>query len=207
MNVSSADQTDSQAFVSQYDSQGTLVWSRQFDSPPEFTCFCIPYGVSSDGSGIYVGGSTNKALPASTNGSGGSFLRKYDWNGNIIWTTAIDGGIGTLRNWENKSGVYALGGVGMLRYDENGKRLWMAPTQGEVFDFSVAADSIYVGGLFRASTSREAFIASYSQSSSLIFFGVNPPFSFIIVGGLVTAATISVVWLSTRGKRVRPLRP
>jgi len=80
------DQTSSgtdDAFVRKYDTSGTEAWTRQFGTAPgDFA-----NDVSSDASGVYVGGATNGALPGQVSlGDSDAFVRKYDAAGTEVWT-------------------------------------------------------------------------------------------------------------------------
>ncbi len=55
--------------------------------------------------------------------------------------------------------------------------------------------------------SGDAFVTVLGKSSSLIFFGVNPPVSFGILGALIIVATTCILWFRRRWKnRRRPPR-
>jgi hypothetical protein len=190
---------DTHAFIARYDTSGVRLWNRQFDNPPSFECACVPYGLSGDSSGIYVGGNTyDRSLPGETpfSSGGGSFLRKYDWNGNTIWTNGEAGsGIGTIS--AGQSGLYLFGG-GLARYDgNNGNRVWSVPIEGKVTGFAVGDRGVYTGGNVVTGEGVKALLVAYDQSASLVLGGVNPPYSFIIVGviiGSIPLCTLLARW-------------
>ncbi|MBI3934793.1 MAG: hypothetical protein HY316_08870 [Acidobacteria bacterium] len=72
------------AFVNKYDlGTGELVWARQFGTAG----IDIGSGLTVDPSGIYVVGPTEGSLPGQTSAGGmDTYLRKYDTNGNALWT-------------------------------------------------------------------------------------------------------------------------
>jgi hypothetical protein len=186
---------DTHAFIAHYDTSGVQLWNRQFDNPPSFQCACVPYGLSGDSSGIYVGGNTyDRSLPGETPFSygGGSFLRKYDWNGNTVWTTGEAGsGIGTIS--ASQPGIYLFGG-GLARYDgSNGNRVWSVPIQGKVTGFAVGGGRVYTGGSVDTSEGIKALLVAYDQSASLVLGGVNPPYSFIIVGSIIGSIPLGIL--------------
>jgi hypothetical protein len=189
---------DTHAFVARYDLSGVLVWNRQFDNHPSFECACVPRGLSGDASGIYVGGQTyDRSLPGETSFSygGGSFLRKYDWNGGIVWTTGkADSGIGKIS--VNQLGIY-LFGEGLERYDgSNGNRVWSVAIQGgAAADLVVGENRVYTGGSERSSDiyTGNALLVGYDQSASLVLGGVNPPYSFLILGAFPGAVAIGII--------------
>ena len=60
-----------------------IEWIRQFGSSSGDRA----RGISVDASGIYVAGFTNGTLPGQTSAGGrDAFVRKYDANGNEVWT-------------------------------------------------------------------------------------------------------------------------
>jgi len=74
---------DVDAFVRKYDSAGTEVWTRQFGS----ASVDFANGISVDGSGVYMAGRTQGALPGqSSQGGEDAFVRKYDAAGTEEWT-------------------------------------------------------------------------------------------------------------------------
>ncbi|WP_168205166.1 SBBP repeat-containing protein [Bythopirellula goksoeyrii] len=77
-NAGSAD-----AFVSKFDSSGSLLWSRQFGT----SASDVSYGVYADGLGyVYATGITGGDLNGTNSGKFDAFLRKYDAAGNLLWT-------------------------------------------------------------------------------------------------------------------------
>ena len=206
-------------YVYAYASNSTFLWTQ--------TCSCEPMGITSDGIGVYVVGivqTTSLAVPD-------GFLTKYDLNGNQLWTTKVAPpagtealvGAGELRASADSSGVYLTETTGdvrgtVMKYDSNGNHVWslVLPwttgisllTPSDVIVVTAQQASLYVGGDTRTisnGVNDTAFIASISESSSLVFFGINPPNSFGLVGLLVAAAAMSILWLRRQQKRrVRP---
>jgi hypothetical protein len=71
------------AYVVKYDAGGNLLWGRQFGSAGGDEA----NGVSADGSGVHVAGTTNGVLPGQTSaGAIDAFVAKYDPDGNPLWT-------------------------------------------------------------------------------------------------------------------------
>ena len=76
---------DSDVFVSRFDNLGNQLWIRQFGSVAVAGDYGT--GVAADSTGIYVVGGTEGALPGQTRlGSTDAFVRRYDLNGNELWT-------------------------------------------------------------------------------------------------------------------------
>ncbi|MEK7750791.1 MAG: SBBP repeat-containing protein, partial [Acidobacteriota bacterium] len=72
------------AFVRKYDSSGNIAWTRQFGS----TSSDRAQGVAVDSAGnVFVAGAAQGPLPGQVSlGSSDGFVRKYDSNGNELWT-------------------------------------------------------------------------------------------------------------------------
>lgn len=71
------------AFVRKYDASGNEIWTRQFGT----SSYDYAWAISVDSSGIYVAGQTFGAFPGETwAGWYDVFVRKYDVNGNEVWT-------------------------------------------------------------------------------------------------------------------------
>jgi hypothetical protein len=194
------------SLVQKYGVNGTLSWTR--------TCTCGLARISGDSTGIYGVGTTQ-----TSGGIFDGFLSKYDLNGNQLWTTSFSApGFDSVRQVEvsaDSSGVYLatttndLRGI-VMKYDGKGNHVWsvLLPwrtgtgslTSGDVI--AVGDAGVYVGGDSRTSTPNSVgFIAQITKSSSLVFFGVNPPYSFGLVGLLAALVAISVLSLRRRLKK------
>jgi hypothetical protein len=74
------------AFVSKYDSAGTLTWTRQLGKGS--TDYSL--GVSADGLGnVYIAGYTLSGLNGPNAGSFDAYVSKYDAVGTLIWTRQL----------------------------------------------------------------------------------------------------------------------
>ncbi len=200
--VSSTIYAITDSFLASYDTNGNENWLRSGGT-----------GGWADASGVYVSGETGLGYIYS--GPRG-FLSKYDRSGNQLWTLLFDSpdgsGVGRSNLSGDSSGVYlsmaSIGGNGfVMKYDSQGHQLWsfrtpISPNQffSQVEGFLVAAVG---GGFFLAGSSvvtignaygANAVVQLFGQSSSLIFFGINPPWSFTIVAGIVAVVAISI-WL------------
>ncbi len=204
---------DTRLFLSEYGPDGSIMWTRQFDQPPTYTCECYVTALSADTGGVYVSGNTFSALPGHVmTGSVDGFVRKYDINGNVDWTNEF--GAPYSETFApalsvSGSGVYLVqaGGAGehFLRYDFNGNRVWSAVLE-RLFIGSVAIGNEieYVGG---GTETQEAFVGGFSQNASLIFFGLNPPLSFLAAGGLVVAGFVGILFFRRAWKRNKLRHP
>jgi uncharacterized protein (UPF0548 family) len=153
------------AFVRKYDLNGNEVWTRQFGT----SGFDAALGISVDASGVYVAGETDGTLPGQTIfGAGDAFVRKYDLDGNEVWTrqfgtsASADAAFGIS---VDASGVYVAGFTGgtlpgqttaglsdafVRKYDVNGNEVWTRQFGTSTFDealgISVDASGVYVAG-------------------------------------------------------------
>jgi hypothetical protein len=185
------------SLVQKYYPNGTLAWTD--------TCSCDHAAIAGDSSGIYVTGTVQ-----TPGGASNGFLGKYDFNGNQLWTTSfsphgyID--VQGVKASADSSGVYITGGTAggglVIKYDSNGNEVWSVQPSWWPDTITVEDEGIYLGGY---GTSDLALIALMSKSSSLVFFGVNPPLSFGVLGLLVAVAVASILWFRRRWKkRFRP---
>jgi Beta-propeller repeat len=71
------------AFIRKYNSDGDEIWTRQFGTSDNDEA----RGVSADSSGVYVAGVTSGEFPGeSSSGDADIFVRKYNSDGDEIWT-------------------------------------------------------------------------------------------------------------------------
>jgi hypothetical protein len=160
------------AFVRKYDHDGNEIWTRQFGT----TGTEHVQGIVASSDGVYVVGETNGALPGQINAGGFDlFVRKYDFNGNELWTrqfgTASDDTMGAFgadaggdHVAADGSGVYVTGATGgtlgssnlgnldaiLRKYSHEGAELWTLQfgTSGTDGASALSAnpEAIYVGG-------------------------------------------------------------
>jgi len=77
------------AFVRKYDPDGNEVWTRQFGTASHDNA----YGISADATGVYVAGYTLGSFDGQSNaGLMDAFVRKYDTDGNELWTSQFGTG-------------------------------------------------------------------------------------------------------------------
>ena len=157
------------SFVRKYNTNGTEQWTRQFGSTTDDGA----YGVAVDSTGVYVVGYIYGTLPGQTSaGFADAYVRKYDANGNIIWTrqfgSTTDDGAGGVA--VDSTGVYVVGRTNgalpgqtsagaclcpvydafVRKYDANGTEQWTRQfgSAGDDEAHGVAVDStgVYVVG-------------------------------------------------------------
>jgi hypothetical protein len=158
-------------FLRKYDFAGSELWTRQFGTSGDDFPMAGP--VATDDNAVYVagyvGGGTNGALPGETSaGNYDVFVRKYDGEGNVLWTDQFGSpGVDNLDGLAAKGQrVVVVGQVidsalpgqtsggswdGFVRmYDDAGNHVWTRQVGGagsEVY-LGVALDrtGIYVSG-------------------------------------------------------------
>ena len=152
---------DRDAFVRATDSNGTVLWIRQFGTKQDDRVF----SVAIDGlGGVYVTGVTAGRFPGQTKGGGyDSFVRKYDADGNELWTRQF-GTTGDDIASEvaaDATGVIVIGNTGgtlasasrgrddvfLLAFDPNGNQRWtkqFGTTQTDIgFGLALAGDGSF----------------------------------------------------------------
>ena len=150
------------AFVRKYDANGRVLWTKQFGTTAEDYANAIAV----DATGVYVVGNTLGALGGSNAGGWDAFVRKYDANGNVLWTNQFGTYTDDFANAIvlDASGIYVAGfTLGTLagnsagawdafvqKYDANGNVVWTKQFGSAGYDFTnaIAADAtgIYVVG-------------------------------------------------------------
>ena len=149
-------------FVRKYDPNGNELWTRQFGTSSDDEGL----GIASDGTAVYVVGKTQGALAAGSSPGGDAFVRKYDTNGNEVWTRQF--GTGSVDDATavaaDTSGIYITGRTnGVLgdsnlgsfdfflrKYDASGTVVWTRQfgtnTTDAAYAVTVNASGVYVGG-------------------------------------------------------------
>jgi uncharacterized protein (UPF0548 family) len=183
------------AFLVKYDADGNLLWTRQFGT----SATDHGYGVSADGSGVYVTGSTDDTLPGQSSvGGTDAFVARYDAAGNLVWarqfgSTSAEVGWGASADG---SGVYISGGTAgalpgqspgagdqdafVARYDAAGNLLWARQfgSLGFAQSFGVSGDGsgVYVSGYTIGSLpgqtdagGSDAFVVKYDADGNLLW--------------------------------------
>jgi len=176
------------AFVSKYNAEGSLQWSRNFGAD-EFTD-CLGYGVSADALGnVFISGD-GQLIPG---GPFFAFITKYDAAGNLQWTTqqlsSAEGDRSRGVSADGLGNAYISGRTGILegpshfeafvsKYDAAGNLQWTKQLGTAEFDesYGVSADgmgNVYIsgstdgslGGLYAGGG--DAFVAKYDAAGNL----------------------------------------
>lgn len=153
---------EADAFLRRYDASGNEVWTRQFGTARVDGIL----GVAADSSGIYVAGYTIGSLAQGNAGDSDAFVRKYDFEGNELWTRQFGSPWWDLVHAVavDETGVYvagytyghlfstSTGGIDAFiqKFDADGNPLWARQFGSNLHDFAnsiaVSSSGIYVGG-------------------------------------------------------------
>ncbi|MCC6294330.1 MAG: hypothetical protein IT164_16895 [Bryobacterales bacterium] len=185
------------AFVSLHDENGKLRWVRQFGSTNGVEDGAT--AVAADGSGAYVVGTTLGTLPGmSLVGGRDIFIRKYDGEGNVLWTkqSGTTAGDWALAALAHTTGLYVAGYIEccggsvpgqpplsgqdafVSKFDGNGNLVWtkLISTNNSERAVSLAADitGVYVGGVtggvLKASAGgMDAFVRKFDFDGNILW--------------------------------------
>jgi len=191
-NLGGANAGSFDAFVSKYDADGALQWTRQLGTASEDES----YGVSADGLGnVYISGRTRGSLGGVNAGSEDAFVSKYDTAGALQWTRQLgtageDGSFGVSADdlgnvyisgyTEGSLGVPHAGSYDAFvsKYDASGDFLWTRQLGTASIDGSrgVSADSlgnVYISGNTQGNLGGanaglgDAFVSKYDTAGAL----------------------------------------
>ena len=190
------------AFIRKYDEDGNELWTRQFGGvyAPLMGADDFGNAVAADSTGVYVVGETEAPLDGQVDAGGfDAFIRKYDHDGNILWTRQF----GTAEDETgasvsiDASGVYVVGDTfgtlpgqtrtttekeGFIRkYDTHGDEAWtrqfapeVAPNPAVAVATSVAthAGRVYIGGRSRGTSPGargDFFVRAYDADGAVLW--------------------------------------
>ena len=182
----------SDAYLSNYNSSGDLLWTRQFGTPLYDECF----GVSADGLGnAYAVGEIGEDPAGGLDGNVDAFVTKYDGAGNLGWIRQFGTNIQDFAEGvsaDSQRGIYVTGSTrgnlgaanrGSLdafisRFSSTGDLQWahQVGTSGNDYFEAVATD--HLGNAFTAGStfgslsgsnagSDDAIVAKYTENGSL----------------------------------------
>jgi hypothetical protein len=186
---------DLDGFIRKYTTDGNEVWTRQFGTSGSDSAKCICINIS----GIYIGGTTNSTFPNQNNTGGVDvFVRKYDINGNEVWTRQFGSSGSDICEGisVDSSGIYVVGdttsgtlpgqssaGYGdafIRKYTTDGNEVWTRQFGTSSFDgcsaISVISSGVYVagwsGGTLPGQTSSgdvDGFIRKYTTNGNEVW--------------------------------------
>ncbi len=176
------------AFLSKYDSSGSLLWTEQLGA----SLITESNSVSSDSLGnVYISGTTVGKF-GGLSGAQNAFLSKYDASGNLLWTEQP--GISGENSSQSVSSdglgnVYISGVIGSLeattdaflsKYDASGNLLWTEQLGTSSHDVSNGVSSDGLGNVYIScytegnldgpnAGGKDAFLSKYDSSGSLLW--------------------------------------
>jgi len=176
------------AFFAKYDPEGNQVWIRQFGTKDNDNAT----GVAIASPYVYVAGYTDGTLPGQTNyGWEDAFIKKYDNNGDEIWTVQFgseDTDLPADAVGVDASGVYIAGTTWgsfpgytnaglrdyfLAKYSPDGTQLWVIQNGTASTDICtgiyVDASGVYICGYDNSSGNNDCFIAKYSLEGSEVW--------------------------------------
>jgi len=145
--------------IFKFGTDGNLQWSTP--SVAQTDGFAISFDSAENA--IYTGGRVYGTLPGQTSqGAADAFLRKYDTNGNVLWTRQFgtSSGEAVFDIATDTTGVYVAvsfavpytepaPAISIKKFDHNGNLVWtqtLGDTEAVAFGLAVGPDSIYVTG-------------------------------------------------------------
>lgn len=183
----------SDAYLRKYDVSGNVIWNRQFGTSATEQVG----GVALFGNYVYVVGTTSGVLTGSNAGLDDVFLRKYDVNGNVVWTRqfgthtaevargpAIDaaGNVYIVGSTSGRIGSFYAGSQDAFvrKYNAAGAILWTQQFGTSGFEIangvtvSPGGDVFVAGitnGILEGSSAGtfDAFVRHYENSGTLLF--------------------------------------
>ncbi|MDQ3955548.1 MAG: hypothetical protein M3285_08370 [Actinomycetota bacterium] len=180
------------AFVRKYGVDGNIVWTHQFGS----RSYDYAEAVGATAAGIYVAGYTNGALHGESSAGGSdAFVRKYDTNGDVVWTRQFGSAShdSALAVAATPAGIYVAGLTSddafVRKYDTNGDVVWTRQFGSASHDSAKAVAAtpagIYVAGRTdgalpgqSSAGNSDAFVRKYGADGNLVWtrqFGSASP--------------------------------
>src|SRR6266487_992491 len=193
-------------FLVRYDLNGNVLWNISGGG----------IGISGDESAVYVArlSQFNRfTLPPL------GVLTKYNSDGNAIWTVQFDvadhSGVEHPQVSADSSGVYLavrsiFGHVYLFKFDSQGSQVWSFQPPlfrtSTTFSSSIAVSPgrLYVGGSLRTASAHSlAFLEDIAKDGSLIFLGLQPPWSIVLIVGTGAFVTINIFLHLRRRRQLR----
>src|SRR5207249_3893568 len=149
-------------------------------------------------------------------------LTKHRSDGSVDWTLQFDAadhsGVYDAQVSADSSGVYvsvrsAIGHAYVFKYDNHGNQLWsfeppLSRSLGVISSTIMVGDElVYWGGAIPADSRARsvAFLEGFGKESSLIFFGLQPPWSIVVIVGIGAFVTINIFLHLRRRRELRRL--
>ena len=157
------------AFIRKYNSNGSVVWTRQFGSSGLTGVSALAHSAF----GLYIAGWTEGTFPDQPTFTGvqDAFLRRCDLDGNVLWTHQFEASnvADASSVAVNESSVYVGGVIDvdafLRKYDPDGNVVWTRrfSSQNGVGTYAVAFTgfSVYVAGYTQGALSNETSAGGY----------------------------------------------
>jgi Beta-propeller repeat len=175
----------SDAYLRKYDSSGRELWTRQFGTANGETVHSVSVGANGS---AFVAGFTNGELPGQTSSDGvgrlDAFVRKYDTNGNEIWTRQFgsdENDSASSVRADSKGGAVVVGTTGkalagqtssggsadlfVRKYDADGTEIWTRQFGSGSSTESPSVDVDARGNVFVAGNTLDALPGQASSGS------------------------------------------
>lgn len=197
---------DWDAFLSRYNADGTLAWTRQLGTSSDDRSF----GLAVDGAGnAYISGLTSGSLDGTNAGSDDAFLSRYNADGTLAWTrqlgtssddvsngVAVDGAGNAYITGFTRGSLEGINAGGddmfLTRYNADGTLAWTRQLGTSSSDFSLGValdgmDNAYISGWTDGSL--DGTNAGGWDTFLVKFSNVPEPSSFAMLGlcGVVLA--------------------
>jgi uncharacterized protein (TIGR03437 family) len=185
-------------FVQRYDSDGNVLWTRQFGTAGDDDV----RGIAADTTGVYLAGLSVQSPPV-------GYLRKYDPLGNLLWAHSSPAAVQSIA--VSGDSVYIAliaspAGMGrsLAKYNADGTELWTKDFGNSAFFSTITASSagVFAAGiqLPTASSNSYPFIARYDSDGAELWnrpiLGVSPGQPF---GPFGLAADADGVYFAANG--------
>jgi hypothetical protein len=182
---------ESDAFVTKFAANGTLLWTRQLGSAARDTAG----GVGTDGKeNTFIAGYTFGGLQGTNAGDYDAFVAKYDPNGNRLWIRQIGTAVGDQAGSvgiDNRGNVYIAGdtfgsldganagaaNAYLAKFDPDGHRLWTRQVGSAAGDVATGISTDHNGNVYIAGQTdgsldganagqSDAFLAKFDPSGT-----------------------------------------
>lgn len=188
-------------FMVTYDFNGNQIKMDEFGSVDRVD---LATSVSGDKTAVYVAGQTYSYSSG--------FIRKYSLDGSLTRTVTFEppstavAVFGTSIS-SDATGIYILAtsreNQFVTKFDFNLSQVWsfILPHGVRAGQLSAAgSNGFYIAGVTgialpgqRASGNPDAFVWEFSQYASLVLFGINPPYSFMVIATIPIAISLLVL--------------
>ena len=193
-SIQGSNSGEKDAFLTKFDSTGSLLWNRQVGTSADDSAFDI----TADSLGnVYITGSTKGDFAGTLNGSSGSFVSKYNAAGTELWSHQFGdsfGAAGLEVTADGLGNIYVAGYGGISsggvsrpngryaflhKYDPSGNLAWDRKLDSSHNDSGMAVSidpygNVYLAGITQGDlapseggSTPDVFISKYSSNGSL----------------------------------------